>query len=73
MRTQFVKVIGLLVLAVILCVSGFAKAADAPTIKVGAIFAVTGGAANLGGPEKKTAEMFVEKINKDRRRQRPED
>ena len=44
---------------------GFAKAADAPTIKVGAIFAVTGGAANLGGPETKTAEMFVAKINKE--------
>lgn len=42
MRTQFVKVIGLLVMAVILCVYGFANAADAPTIKVGAIFAVTG-------------------------------
>jgi branched-chain amino acid transport system substrate-binding protein len=64
MRTQFVKVIGLLVVAVILCVSALAMAADAPTIKVGAIFAVTGGAANLGGPEAKTAEMFVEKINK---------
>ena len=36
-----------------------------PTIKVGAIFAVTGGAANLGGPEQKTAEMLVEKINKE--------
>ncbi|MCL5282571.1 MAG: ABC transporter substrate-binding protein [Planctomycetes bacterium] len=48
------------------------KAAPAPPvkstaqgepIKVGAIFAVTGGAANLGGPEAKTAEMFVEKLN----------
>jgi len=65
MRTQFVKVIGLLVVAVILCVSGFVNAADEPTIKVGAIFAVTGGAANLGAPEKKTAEMLVEKINKE--------
>jgi branched-chain amino acid transport system substrate-binding protein len=65
MRTQFMKVIGILIVAVVLCVSGFAKAADAPAIKVGAIFAVTGGAANLGGPEKKTAEMLVEKINKE--------
>ena len=32
-------------------------------IKIGAIFAVTGGASNLGGPEAKTAEMFVEKVN----------
>ena len=32
-------------------------------IKIGAILAVTGPAAFLGAPEKKTAEMFVEKIN----------
>jgi branched-chain amino acid transport system substrate-binding protein len=40
-----------------------AKQAAAP-IKVGAIFAVTGPAANLGAPEQKTAEMFVENYNK---------
>ena len=33
------------------------------TIKVGALFAVTGPASFLGSPEKKTAEMFVEEIN----------
>ena len=55
----------ILVLAFTICVSGVVKAADAPTIKVGAIFAITGGAANLGGPEEKTAEMLVEKINKE--------
>jgi branched-chain amino acid transport system substrate-binding protein len=38
-------------------------AAEMAPIKVGAIFAVTGGAANLGGPEAKTAEMFVENLN----------
>ena len=65
MRMQLMKVIGLMIVAVALCVSAFATAADAPTIKVGAIFAVTGGAANLGGPEAKTAEMLVEKINKE--------
>ena len=32
-------------------------------IKIGAIFAVTGPAANLGAPEQKTAEMLVEQIN----------
>src|SRR5512146_5749 len=32
-------------------------------IKVGAIFAVTGPAANLGAPEAKTAEMCVERLN----------
>ena len=33
------------------------------TYKVGAVFAVTGGASFLGDPEKKTAEMLAEKIN----------
>ncbi len=32
-------------------------------IKIGAVFAVTGNAAKLGGPEKNTALMEVEKIN----------
>ena len=32
-------------------------------IKIGAIFAVTGPASNLGAPEEKTARMLVEKIN----------
>jgi branched-chain amino acid transport system substrate-binding protein len=65
MGKQLAKVVGILIVALALCVSVVAKAADAPAIKVGAIFAVTGGAANLGGPEKKTAEMLVEKINKE--------
>jgi branched-chain amino acid transport system substrate-binding protein len=65
MGKQLVKVVGILIVALALCVSVVAKAADAPAIKVGAIFAVTGGAANLGGPEAKTAEMLVEKINKE--------
>lgn len=39
-------------------------AAQAGTIKVGAIFAVTGPASFLGGPEARSAEMVVEKINK---------
>ena len=42
--------------------------APAPTkvsepIKIGAIFAVTGPAANLGAPEEKTARMLVDEIN----------
>ncbi|HYG90835.1 MAG TPA: ABC transporter substrate-binding protein [Azospirillum sp.] len=41
-----------------------AKAAE-PPIKVGAILSVTGGASFLGDPEKKTLELFVDKINKD--------
>ncbi len=65
MAKRITKIVAILVLAFTICVSGVVKAADEPTIKVGAIFAITGGAANLGGPEKKTAEMLVEKINKD--------
>ncbi|WP_448190026.1 ABC transporter substrate-binding protein [Azospirillum sp. sgz301742] len=41
-----------------------AKAAE-PPIKIGAILSVTGGASFLGDPEKKTLELFVDKINKD--------
>jgi branched-chain amino acid transport system substrate-binding protein len=40
--------------------SGGAK--EAP-VKVGAIFSVTGPASFLGGPEDKTARMFVDKLN----------
>jgi len=44
------------------------KVAPAPIkvsepIKIGAIFAVTGPAANLGAPEEKTARMLVDEIN----------
>ena len=63
MAKQLMKVVGILIVVLALCVIGVVRAADEPTVKVGAIFAVTGGAANLGGPEQKTAEMFVEKIN----------
>ncbi len=65
MEKQFLRAIGIACLAIVLWISGLTMAADAPVIKVGAIFAVTGGAANLGGPEKKTAEMLVDKINKE--------
>jgi branched-chain amino acid transport system substrate-binding protein len=40
-----------------------ASVAKAESIKVGAILAVTGGASFLGGPEARTLEMMVEKIN----------
>jgi len=38
---------------------------QAGTFKVGAIFAVTGGASFLGGPEARSAQMVVDAINKD--------
>jgi branched-chain amino acid transport system substrate-binding protein len=36
----------------------------ADTVKIGAIFAVTGPAANLGGPEARTLQMLVDEANK---------
>jgi branched-chain amino acid transport system substrate-binding protein len=33
------------------------------TIKIGTLFAVTGGASNLGAPEQKTIQMLVDEIN----------
>ncbi|MGD9948901.1 MAG: ABC transporter substrate-binding protein [Desulfobulbus sp.] len=47
-----------------LALSTMLAPAWAGTIKVGAIFAVTGPASFLGGPEARSAEMVVEKINK---------
>ncbi|CAA7618133.1 ABC-type branched-chain amino acid transport systems, periplasmic component [Candidatus Terasakiella magnetica] len=43
--------------------AGVALAAD--PIKIGSILSVTGPASFLGEPEKKTLEMYVERINKD--------
>jgi branched-chain amino acid transport system substrate-binding protein len=46
------------------CVVLNSSAADtSKTIKIGAIFSVTGPASFLGAPEGKTAKMFVDKIN----------
>jgi branched-chain amino acid transport system substrate-binding protein len=56
-------------LAVIMSLAGLvfaftqAPAAEQAPIKIGALFAVTGGAANLGGPEAKTAQMLVDELN----------
>jgi branched-chain amino acid transport system substrate-binding protein len=63
MKKRFVLAMGILFLLSALG-SAFSKPdAKQPPIKVGAIFAVTGGASFLGAPEQKTAEMLVEKIN----------
>ena len=40
-----------------------ASAADTPTIRLGALFSITGPASFLGAPEEKTARMLVEKFN----------
>ncbi|MBV5318324.1 MAG: ABC transporter substrate-binding protein [Desulfobulbaceae bacterium] len=48
----------------VLLLAASLQTAQAGTVKVGAIFAVTGPASFLGGPEARSAEMVVEKINK---------
>lgn len=51
-------------MAVIMLVMALAPAVFAEALKVGAILAVTGPAAFLGGPEARTIEMLVEQVNK---------
>ena len=63
MGKQFTRILCVLVAGFVLSSSGCKKSDEAPPLKVGAIFAVTGGASFLGAPEAKTAEMFVDKIN----------
>jgi branched-chain amino acid transport system substrate-binding protein len=64
MRRHLAKIVGIIVLVCAIGVSGAEKVTDVSPVKVGAIFAVTGPASFLGMPEAKTAEMLVEKINK---------
>ena len=59
---NFLSTTMLAVAAICLLFSGPAQAEN-DTIKVGAILAVTGGASFLGGPESRTIEMQIEKIN----------
>ncbi len=59
-----------MLVVVSVCLIGFgwiaapAIAAEKEAYKVGAVFSVTGPASFLGDPEKKTAEMLAEQINK---------
>jgi len=61
-RALFVMCVVLIGVAVIF--TG-CKKKEPETLKIGAIFAVTGGASFLGAPEAKTAQMVVDKINAD--------
>ncbi len=54
-----------IVLIACLVIFGFSLQPALAAYKVGAIFSVTGGASFLGDPEKKTAQMVVDQINKD--------
>ncbi|MEA2115862.1 MAG: ABC transporter substrate-binding protein [Thermodesulfobacteriota bacterium] len=58
------EVLKKVVLATAACCLLVAPAVQAENLKIGAIFAVTGGASFLGGPEARSAEMVVEEINK---------
>ena len=50
-------------MAVLVCGLGSQSLQAADTIKIGAIFAVTGPASFLGAPESKTVQMLVDEIN----------
>jgi len=52
------------VVSAVLHFSGVQASSQKEPYKIGAVFSVTGGGSFLGDPEKKTAEMMVEKINK---------
>ena len=58
------EVLKKVLLATAACCLLVAPAVQAENLKIGAIFAVTGGASFLGGPEARSAEMVVEEINK---------
>lgn len=59
----FKKCITAVVLIALAALAVNCKKGSSDTIRVGALFAVTGPASFLGAPEKKTVEMFVEELN----------
>ena len=64
MSRRWLPILGAAAMGLVLAFPGCSKpAGEAPPLKVGALFAVTGPASNLGAPEAKTAEMLVAKIN----------
>jgi branched-chain amino acid transport system substrate-binding protein len=65
MKTQFAKILCVVILGLAMASSAYSATSDAEPIKVGALFAVSGGASFLGAPGAKTAEMFVAKLNED--------
>jgi len=65
MKSLF-KWVGLMALGTVAAAGVAPSGAQAgDTIKIGSFLAVTGGASFLGDPEKKTLEMYVDKINAD--------
>jgi branched-chain amino acid transport system substrate-binding protein len=66
MKRNWLTVLGIsLACCAVLFGVGVGSVWSAPeTIKIGTLFAVTGGASALGAPEQKTIDMLVEQINK---------
>jgi len=61
---SFLKRAGLTALGAVTALGlGIGNSTAQETIKIGSFLAVTGGASFLGDPEKKTLEMYVDKIN----------
>jgi branched-chain amino acid transport system substrate-binding protein len=58
---RFREILQIAAVGVLLCAS---TALAAPPIKIGALFAVTGPAAFLGEPERNTAKMVIDEINR---------
>ncbi|MBN1409253.1 MAG: ABC transporter substrate-binding protein [Spirochaetales bacterium] len=52
-----------ILLVAVLCLSMGSQEQTGGTVKIGAIFSITGGASFLGSPEEKTATMLVDEIN----------
>jgi len=63
MRTLLAAIAFVVAVGLVFGSLGYAEESATP-IKVGAILAISGPASFLGAPEVKTAEMFVDKINK---------
>jgi len=63
MRKNLLKMVTIMTIISVLSLSNVACAKKG-TIKIGAIFSVTGAASYLGAPEEKTAKMVVDDINK---------
>jgi branched-chain amino acid transport system substrate-binding protein len=62
-RIAVASILSVLILGLAWGAAAPATRTAAQPIKIGAIFAVTGPAANLGSPEANTAKMFVDKVN----------
>jgi branched-chain amino acid transport system substrate-binding protein len=57
------KMLCVAIIAILSTMELDAVAQTSPTLKIGAVLSVTGGASLLGDPEKKTVQMIVDKVN----------